>query len=592
MTAASIVRRPTYFEDAAHPFFGWYHAAPDAPQHDVAAVICGPLGSEYTRSHRSVRHLADRLARAGIPAVRFDWHGTGNSPGTDLDPGRVDAWLANIRAACDHARRLSGRTRVALIGIRLGGTLAALASRDIDPALLVLWNSPSKGKPYVRELQAIAATAARAASETEGALEAAGAVMTAETLERVRALDLTRDTPHAGRVLLVARDDLSPDTSLDAPLAAAGIAFDRIAVPGWNGMMADHQFTVVPDDALAQIVDWVNHQTENRCQTPISVAATNAARTVAASVSDTIEERLCHFGADRHLFGVLSRTSEDTSRPAILMFNGGAVHHVGPNRIYVTLARRLAEMGFASLRFDLEGIGDSVLRKPGRENHPYPDHATHDAHAAMDYLRREFGYTRFIAIGLCSGAHTAFHTCLDINADAIEEVVMINPYAFYWQEGMSLDVISRMADAQQYKKSMRDPSRWLKLLKGDVNFRRLIEVALSHPKTLAKSYYDALLETVAPQKAPRLSRDLRRLFEQNRTVTVLVSEGDPGGDIIMSEAKLTAKRALARGQMRLETIAGGDHTFTQSRPRRQLVERVAAHLQPRLQQPTQESARA
>ena len=167
---------------------------------------------------------------------------------------------------------------------------------------------------------------------------------------------------------------------------------------------------------------------------------------------------------------------------------------------------------------------------------------------------------------------------------------MINPYAFYWQEGMSLDVVTQLEDAKQYKKSMRDPSRWLKLLRGDVNFRRLIEVALSHPKTLARSYYDALLETVAPHKAPRLSRDLRRLFEQNRTVTVLVSEGDPGGDIIMSQAKLTAKRALARGQMRMETIAGGDHTFTQSKPRSQLVERVAAHLQPRLQQAAKQSA--
>ena len=104
-----------------------------------------------------------------------------------------------------------------------------------------------------------------------------------------------------------------------------------------------------------------------------------------------------------------------------------------------------------------------------------------------------------------------------------------------------------------------------------MNFRRLLTVAMHHPRTVARSYYDALRETIAPMYAPRLSQDLRRLFASNRTVTVLLSEGDPGGDIIMSQAKLTAARAIRRGQMRMETINGGDHTFSQSRARRALI---------------------
>lgn len=585
---ANVERTASYFGDAANPFFGWYHVAPGAEPRDLVAVVCGPVGSEYTRSHRSVRHLADRLARAGICALRFDYHGTGNSPGTDLDPARLEAWLANIRSACEHAKRLSGRAAVCLIGVRLGGTLAAIASREIDPALLVLWNAPAKGRPYLRELQAVAAMAARS-SDSDGTLEAAGGVLTAETLEHLRGIDLTRDLPRAGRILLASRDDMSPDSPLEAPLTAAGIAFDSMALPGWNGMMADHQFTVVPDDALARIVAWI----EKWGQTPISsataaVASADRVETLEmGSDPISLQERLCRFGADGHLFGVLSRTSTDVDKPAILIFNGGAVHHVGPNRVYVTLARHLASMGLPCLRFDLEGIGDSVLRGAGRENHPYPGTAIADARAAMDFLRDRFGYRRFVAMGLCSGAHTAFHTALAMEDESIEELVLINPFAFYWKEGMSLDVMTRLMDAQQYKKSMRDPSRWLKLLRGDVNFRRLLDVAIGHPKVVAKSYYDAVLETLAPGKAPRLSQDLRRLFQMKRRVTVLVSEGDPGGDIIMTEAKITAKRAISRGQMRLETIEGGDHTFSQSRPRRALIERVAAHLGGKLEQGAQ-----
>ena len=72
----------------------------------------------------------------------------------------------------------------------------------------------------------------------------------------------------------------------------------------------------------------------------------------------------------------------------IVIFNAGAVHRVGPNRMTVTLARRLAAMGLPSLRFDLEGLGDSVLREPGRENHPYPATAVADVVGGWEAIGR------------------------------------------------------------------------------------------------------------------------------------------------------------------------------------------------------------
>jgi len=583
MLHRDVVRQAAYVTEAAPAFFAWTHHAPDVAPRDAVAVICGPIGSEYTRSHRSLRHLADRLARAGIPAMRFDYHGTGNSPGTDLDPGRVPAWLDNIRAAADEARRWSGRGKVILLGVRLGGTLAALASADVAPEGLVLWNAPLKGKPYVRELQAIAMTAARAA-ETEGTLEAAGYVLTAETLDALRSIDLGKATIAARHALVVTRDDLAADGALPDRLAALGIACETETLPGWNGMMADHQHTVVPAEALERIVAHVARWTgpfEGAAALPaLGAAQIDVSFTDEAGEDTRVEETTCRFGADGQLFGMLARASGDPSQPAILMFNGGPVHHVGPNRLYVTLARSLAAMGFACLRFDLEGLGDSVLRSPGRENHPYPDHATADARAAIEFLRAR-GYRRFIALGLCSGAHAAFHAGLQFPGD-VEDLILINPWAFYWKEGMSLDVGAKIADAKAYKKSMRDPSRWLKLLRGDVNLRRLLDVAIHQPKMLARTYYGVLCERLAPSRAPALARDLRRLLESERKVTVLMAENEPAVEMIMAEAKFTATRGLREGRLRFETIEGGDHTFTQARTRKALVARVREHLRPRL----------
>jgi alpha-beta hydrolase superfamily lysophospholipase len=388
------------------------------------------------------------------------------------------------------------------------------------------------------------------------------------------------------RALVLGRDDASPDHALNARLEELGIANEYRRAPGWAGMMAEHQFTVVPDAALDLIVEWLASGVARRF--PPAATGTPAGGEPGAGLAFTfrthdrgearIEESPCRFGGDGHLFGVLSRPDADASRPAVVVLNAGAAHHVGPNRLYVELARNLAAMGFACLRFDLESLGDSVNRRPARENYPYPHSATGDGRAALEFLRERFGYGRFVALGLCSGAHTVFHLGLESDDLALEEIVMINPMQFYWVEGMSLDTSRKFEDMVQYRRSMRDPRRWLKLARGGVNVRRLVEVLVSQSRTHARAWLDALAEAAFPRAAPRLSRDLRRLFAMNRRVALFVSEGDPGRDILLAGAKLTAGRALRDGRIRLQMIPDADHTFSQWKPRRDVIGRVLAHL--------------
>lgn len=573
-------REARYFGEGASSFFGWRHSEAAALSAGRVAVICGPVGYEYTRAHRTLRHLADRLARAGIPAIRFDYHGVGDSPGTDLDPERMETWKRNIRTAVGEARAWSGCESLCLVGVRLGATLAALVAQEIEVDELVLWNPVIKGRPYVRELQAIAMSAERAADEVAGALESAGSIMSAQTLESLRAVDLLASPPRAARVLVAGRDDQAADTSLNEALTRSGVRNEYVRLPGWAGMMAEHQFTVVPDAALDEIVAWVAK--EPRAGRPLVLRGSGTRAITLATESETgtamIEERLCAFGGNERLFGVLSRAGTSTDRPAVLLFNAGAVHRVGPNRVNVALARHLAACGLPCLRFDIEGIGDSVLQAAGRENHPYPPTAVADARAAISYLRREFGYTRFIAAGLCSGAHNAFHAGLELSGETLCELVLINPLTFYWKEGMSLETTRHFEDAIQYRKSMRDPARWVKLLRGGVNMRRLAQTVVALAKARVKAHADALREIVLPHTAPRLSRDLRKLLASGQAVSLFIAEGDPGRDILMTGAKRTATRALSSGAMRLEMIPGADHTFSQLAPRRDLVRRLGAHL--------------
>src|SRR5258708_7376841 len=99
------MRAPFYFGAPARPLFGWYQTPEAGSRRDEAVGICQPLGHEYLNAHRSMRHLADRLAAAGLPVVRFDYDGIADSCGRDDDPDRLAAWLTSIRQAVDMVRR-------------------------------------------------------------------------------------------------------------------------------------------------------------------------------------------------------------------------------------------------------------------------------------------------------------------------------------------------------------------------------------------------------------------------------------------------------------------------------------------------------
>jgi alpha-beta hydrolase superfamily lysophospholipase len=583
----AVEREPLYFDrsrsrDGEGPIFGWYHSTPSAGQADCVAVVCGPIGHEYTRTHRTMRHLADRLAEYGVPTVRFDYHGMGDSPGAELDPDRVAYWQSSIRAAIRQARALSGRTRVCLIGVRLGATMAALVASETPVDLLVLWNPVTKGRAFVRELQAIAMSAARTSSDCDGGLESAGFIVSAETLDALRGVDLMNTTYDVNdRALVLGRDDLAVDKSLCEHLVAGGVACDYERVPGWLGMTADHQFTVVPDEALETIANWVEAHARNWSGNPGSVPSARCAVNEFAFRLENgetvrVEEEACAFGEDRHLFGVLSRSTPSRDRPAIIMLNAGAIHHVGPNRLYVTLARRLSAEGFACFRVDLEGLGDSVLRNEGRENHPYPLTAIEDTAAAIEFLKQH-GYTRFIAMGLCSGAHTAFHAGLQFDRVQLEEVVLINPWYFYWEEGLSLATSTHFEDVAAYKRSMKDPQRWKMLLRGQTDLMRIARVGLAHLRSNLVAKARIMGEVLGLGTGSRLSRDLKHLLRTSR-MALFVSEGDPGRDMLLHDAKHVAGKAMKAGELHLQVIPGADHTFSQSKPREELLDRLVTHF--------------
>src|ERR1700712_2586031 len=111
--------------------FGWYHAG----SADLGVVLCSPHGYEELCVHRHWREFAQKLSEQGLPTLRFDYPGTGDSTGDDDMPHQVHAWVDSIRDAIRTLRNISGVDRVALVGLRIGAMLAAAAAIELEGTL-------------------------------------------------------------------------------------------------------------------------------------------------------------------------------------------------------------------------------------------------------------------------------------------------------------------------------------------------------------------------------------------------------------------------------------------------------------------------
>jgi pimeloyl-ACP methyl ester carboxylesterase len=122
-----------------------------------------------------------------------------------------------------------------------------------------------------------------------------------------------------------------------------------------------------------------------------------------------VRERAVTFGATTRLAGVIGDPDGKANDIAFIFLNAGVVHRVGPNRLYVRLARALTEAGFVTMRFDFSGLGDS---DPRSDLVPSSESSIFEAREAIELLVKTRGIQRVVLAGICSGAAMAFLTAL------------------------------------------------------------------------------------------------------------------------------------------------------------------------------------
>lgn len=558
---------------------GWLH--PAAGKRGV--IICAAQGYEELCTHRPMRDLAKRFAKAGLPTLRFDYPGTGDSMGDERDPARVRAWLDSIHAAARYLRQQIGVEEIAIVGLRIGATLAAIAAEELgDVEALALMAPAVSGRVYVRELQAFSSMFTPAPDGAPppadpGALQATGFLLSSSTVADLKALGLLKLARRpAKRVMLLHRPDMPPEKKLAARLRELDADVSEITFDGFSELMDEVCYGQrLPHAIFARLTEFLAEGAKKTDQAVLPVTVANLA-------FDGFCEEAATFGEADRLFGVLcepTASSFDGSVPTVLFLNTGHHHHAGFGRMATNMARKLAAEGIPSLRFDAAGLGDSDAM-PGRpEGVIYSTEACADVSEAISMLEAR-GYRNHIVVGHCSGAHLAFHsTVVD---PRIAAQVLINLQVFIWGANDTLETVIRASRRSGREiladvwRAMRQPATWHRLMRGAKRDRELARALLGRAARVARDKLAGVGGRLLGVDAPVSPVEgwFRAIDARGTHTLLLYSAGDDGLTERDQHLRQNGRALADLRTVRTHILDSADHLLSQ----RETQERVAAIL--------------
>lgn len=251
--------------------------------------------------------------------------------------------------------------------------------------------------------------------------------------------------------------------------------------------------------------------------------------------------------AGETLIGTLDEAPGSTG---LLIVSGGNEIRIGAHRGMALLAERVADAGYPVLRFDRRGIGDSTGDNRGFES------TAEDIAAAAGTLRTQ-GVTRILAYGNCDAATALafFHAAAGIDA-----LLLANP----WTIESTDDLPPAAAIRSHYAERLKDPSEWLRLMRGGVNIGKVL-------KGLRKSTQKQ------SQEPDSLAARLAAALAGGPPTTILLASGDNTA-IAFADAFKGRPFEAARARVGIETLDSDSHSFASAADKEWLFQRVIAAL--------------
>jgi alpha-beta hydrolase superfamily lysophospholipase len=584
-----------YFNSGDHTLFGWLHRSTEGTLtgSGIGLVICKPFGYEAICSHRSVRAFAEAAAALGVPALRFDYLGTGDSADIEPQADQLDVWAKDIVAAVIELQRRTGVERVCLLGFRLGALLATLASRQCKAVTALILVAPVlSGRRFLRELRTTRMAASLAAggqvepagvstpdiqSAGSGSMEVSGFSLSGATIAALAQVDLTtQSVPEACEMLIVDGINLTTARAWVETLIGLGVRSEYLALPGMVEMlMTDPRFAVVPAAAVEAMCDWLLRLQRS---SPVRVGATDHNLEFAAvppipmlqlpksgelGPQALVTERPVFLASEALLFGIVTEPSQgDKRRRAVILLNVGAEHHIGSSRMYVSLARQWAQHGYTVLRLDLAGIGDSATRAGRTDNEVFPPAALDDVRVAVEFMRSRYGIRDITLGGLCSGAYHSLRAAIAVLP--VNRVLLVNPMNFFWKEGMTAENLQESVDVARnvrfYRERVFSRMIWKRILTRELNIWRIVRILIQRPLLKLESMMRNLARYLRVHLPRDLGWELQEIGARGVKMVFVFARGEPGIDVLKLEAGSAVKQL--GDHCHVHIIDSADHIFS------------------------------
>jgi alpha-beta hydrolase superfamily lysophospholipase len=593
------VSEPLYFPSGERRLFGWLHTRSGGPPASTGLVICKPFGFEAVSAHLSITAFAESAADLGIPALRFDYSGAGDSE--DLPPAadQWDAWLLDILAAIEELRRRAGVDRICLLGFRLGATLATLvAARSPHVRALIAVAPIINGRRYLRELRTFELAAAMSTHAAEAAqmpsreadlagaghMEVSGFFLNARTIAALQPVDLlTLPAPPISDALLIDRDDLPGAQTWGELLSRVGIRTQYRALPGFvSMMMRAPNLTEIPHAMIGAVHQWLGQNFVGSAVQTADLSPRAAEPEPALYLRDdsaaTLTEKPAVLRSDPLLFGIVTLPRQgEIRRRGVILLNSGGDHHIGPRRLYVSLAREWAQRGYVVLRMDLSGLGDSAPQSGKPVNVMFPSSAIDDIRIAVDIMRTRYNVRDVTLAGVCSGASHAARAAM--NGIAVDRLLLINPLLFFWKDNVNVADVQPWEVVHKpgaYLSQAMSLAAWRRLLFGDVSIWRVARIYFSRPLLAMQSALRYLARGLRIPLEEDLRRELDALKSRGVRIVFAFSRGDAGMRLLRLQTGLSEEKLGERYCLR--AVDGADHDFTRSGARSALSRALSEEL--------------
>ncbi|QCB54092.1 hydrolase 1, exosortase A system-associated [Sphingopyxis sp. PAMC25046] len=229
----------------------------------------------------------------------------------------------------------------------------------------------------------------------------------------------------------------------------------------------------------------------------------------------------------------------------LLIVSGGNEIRSGAHRGMAMLAQRVAAAGHPVFRFDRRGIGDSE-----GENRSFEGSGPDIAAAIAAFRQAAPQVTRVVAFGNCDAASALLlHQPL-----ALDALILANPWTYDGPDEASGDepaLPPASAIRARYLSRLKDPKSLLRLLSGEIDFRKLFR-GLS-----------ALKQAPRPAAADSLAHRLESaLAELSCPVTILLATGDRTAQAFAESCGPALGCGETKpGSVRVERLASASHSF-------------------------------